>query len=232
MKRLFFLALIVTFFAGCDSKSPEPVDEYAYFPLRLNAPRSYQVTQTTYAAGQSEPVITTWQEKDEVIRINTGTDGFPVYVLARSTRSTPTAYWQKVKEYTVTRYPDKLLLSLDNKTTIPMVFPITTGVLWNLNQYNTSEEEKCRYADIKTPRTIGDFTFPNTIQVSGREFTQDIFVRYHLGFSQYALGVGLIYEEQTDYYYCQEDHCLGQQLIASGTSTIRQLIDYPEATAP
>lgn len=220
---LLFLIVVAP---ACDPGSKEPVNDYDYFPLKLNSPVIYQVTETVYSAGSSEPAVSTWQEKDEAIRRSESQDGFPVFVFARSRRNSGSDIWQKVKEYTVTRYPDEFLLSLDNATTVPMVFPVNNGVSWNLNRYNTRDEEECRYEYINQERAIGQLHFNKTLQVSGRNYTNDMIVRYNLGYSQYALGVGLIYDEQTDYAYCQEDHCIGQQQVISGTSIIRQLIEY------
>ncbi len=219
------LAAIVI--SGCDRGDKDPATDYDYFPLRLNHPLVYQLTETRYSAGNSEPVVSVWFEKDEAIRRTESLDGFPVFIFARSRRDTPTGNWQKLKEYTVTRYPDKYLLSIDNVTTVPVAFPIRSSTIWDLNAYNTERAEECYYEYFNQPRTIGELEFKNTVQASGRNNTNDVVVAYNLGYSQYALGVGLIYEEQTDYEYCQENEsCSGKAQIASGMSTIRQLIDY------
>lgn len=212
--------------SGCDSGDKDPVNEYDYFPLRLGRSLVYQLTETRYAAGNPAPVVSTWFEKDETIRRTESLDGFPVFVFARSRRNSTTDAWQKVKEYTITQYPDKYLRSVDNVTTVPMVFPVRSTTSWNINAYNSLYKEECYYDYVREPRTIGALEFSNTIQVTGRDNTTDEVVAYNLGYSQYALGVGLIYEEQTDYEYCQEDNCLGQRKIASGLSTIRQLVGY------
>lgn len=225
LKGLGFLLLGIIFWA-CDPDKNDMPNDYDYFPLRLNMPLVYQVTETRYSAGNSEPTILSWQEKDEAIRISESPDGFPVYIYSRSRRDNPEAPWQKVKEYSVTRYPDRYLLTLDNTTTVPMIFPINPLTSWDLNAYNTRVEEACRYDFLHQEKTIGSLHFPKTIQVSGRDFTNDPIVRYNLGYTQYALGVGLIFDEQTDYEYCQEQHCYGQQQIISGLSTIKQLIAY------
>lgn len=219
------LAAILT--SGCDRGDKNPVSDYDYFPLRLNHPLVYQLTETRYSAGNSEPAVSTWFEKDEAIRRTESLDGFPVFIFARSRRDTPTGNWQKIKEYTVTQYPDKYLQTIDNVTTVPVAFPIRNTTTWNINAYNTLQSEKCYYEYFNQPRTIGELEFKNTVQVMGRNNTEDMVVSYNLGYYQYAPEVGLVYEEQTDYEYCQEnDNCFGKAQIASGTSTIRQLIDY------
>jgi len=219
---LFFLTLICVM--GCDPGEKDPINDYDYFPLRLNAPLIYQVTETRYSAGNPEPTVTTWQEKDEAVRLTNAPDGAPLYVYSRSVRNQGGDSWQKVKEYTVTRYPDKYLLTEDNVTTIPLVFPIDEKTTWNRHAYNTREPEECKFEDLHQPRTIGSTTYEKTIHVQGRKFINDPIVRYNLGYFQYAKGVGLVFEEQTDYEYCQETHCYGQQQVISGVSKIRQLI--------
>lgn len=220
------ILLGVIVISGCDSGDKDPVNDYDYFPLRLGHSLVYRLTETRYSAGNPEPVISTWLEKDEAIRRTESLDGFPVFTFARSRRNNPADAWQKVKEYTVTQYPDKYLRSIDNVTTAPMVFPVRSTTSWNINAYNSLYREDCYYDYINEPRTIGGLEFKNTIQVTGRDSGGDTIVAYNLGYSQYALKVGLIYDEQTDYEYCQEGNCLGQKKIASGISTIRELIDY------
>ncbi len=213
--------------SGCDRGDKGPVSDYDYFPLRLNYPLVYQLTETRYSAGNPEPAVSVWFEKDEAIRRTESPDGFPVFIFAHSRKDTPTGNWQKVKEYTITQYPDKYLQTIDNVTTVPMAFPIRSSTIWDLNAYNTEREEQCHYEYFNQPRTIGELDFKNTVQVTGRNYTTDTIVAYNLGYYQYAPGVGLIYEEQTDYEYCQEnDDCFGKAQIASGMSTIRQLISY------
>ncbi len=233
MKRKYSavcLLLVLIVISACDSGDKDPANDYDYFPLRLGSPLVYQLTETRYTAGNSEPAVSTWFEKDEAIRRTESLDGFPVFIFARSRRSGQTGIWQKVKEYTVTQYPDKYLRSIDNITTVPVAFPIRNSTYWNINAYNTLDREQCNYEYFNQPRTIGELEFKNTVQVTGRDNTKDEYVSYNLGYSQYARGIGLIYEEQTDYEYCQEnDNCFGKKQIASGTSTVRQLIDY---TAP
>ena len=221
------ILLAATFISGCDPGDKEPVSDYDYFPLRLSRPLIYQLTETRYAVGSSEPTVSVWFEKDEAIRRTESPDGFPVFIFSRSRKDTPTGSWQKIKEYTITQYPDKYLMSIDNVTTVPVAFPIRSTTNWNLNAYNTRLAEDTYYEYFNQPRTIGGLEFKNTVQATGRNNTEDTIVGYNLGYSQYASGVGLIYEEQTDYEYCQEnDSCFGKMQIASGMSTIRQLVEY------
>lgn len=227
--HLLFYSLVLTIFlSGCDDTGAgsEPNRDYNYFPLKLDSPLIYEVSETKYGAGSTLPVISTWFEKDEAVRRSESPEGFPVFTMARSRRNAESEAWQKVKEYSVTQYPDKYLLSIDNITTVPMMFPVRSTTTWDINAFNTKETEGAEYEYVGEAMTVGELHFENTLQVSGRDYTNEPIVRYNLGYSQYAWGVGLVYDEQTDYEYCQEPHCFGQQQIASGVSIKRQLIAY------
>ncbi len=228
VRYLLLCLLLIVALGGCETEPKKPVDEYhQYFPLRLNRPLVYQVTETRYAAA-TQPATASWQEKDEIVRLSESSDGYPLFIYSRWKRNTPADPWQKVKEYSVVRYPDKYLHSMDNVTTVPVIFPVSYRATWDMNFHNDREMEICTYDYIGRELTIGELSFPNTIQVSGRNHTDDDIVKYNLGYSQYAFGVGLIYEEQTDYEYCQEAHCFGEKIISSGVSTIRQIIEYQD----
>lgn len=225
--RVFAILMLTFSWSACDRNEENPESEYEYFPLKLNSRYVYQLNETRYSAGNKEPKTTQWFEKDEVIREDVSLDGFPVFVFSRSRRNSTIDSWQKVKEYTVTRYPEKYLLTIDDVTTMPMVFPIRNTESWDINKYNTKGWEDCYYAYIGREDTVGELSFGKTLKVQGRYSTDDDVVSYNNGYSKYAAGVGLVFDEQTDYEYCQESEaCLGKREIVSGLSTIRQLIEF------
>lgn len=217
---LLVLGLLV---ASCDNSTTQPRDDYAYYPLEVGSYLVYDVRQETYSAGKQEPTVTVWQEKDQVIdRINNEDNNTSSFIIARFTRTKTTDYWTKAKEFRVTRAPDKILTSLDNETFFDLIFPVDRSARWNGNAYNTRDEEQYTYDAINEP--FGEFE--NTLTVVERMDSSRI--NKYVGIKKYALNVGLVYDDQISYEYCQTDECLASDVrkIESGVHKSRMVAEY------
>jgi len=222
--KLLPVLIVLVISESCEKNSKEPVNEYDYFPLQIGRYQIYDVKEETYSSGNTNPVISTYQEKDEIERVSTDSQGFSTYIFSRSKRNNSSEYWLKVKEFSVTQYPDKLLTLIDNQTFFSLVFPIDGNITWNGNIYNNLDKQDYRYEDIDKPGEIGTLTFDKTLTVVERKDTS-IIDRY-VGIKQYGLGVGLISDDQTAYEYCQDDDCIGSEIIESGTHKTRKIIEF------
>lgn len=218
------LTIISMFSQSCNNDSTEPVDVYDYFPLEVGRYQIYNVKETIYSAGQKDPVIHSYQEKDEIERMSTDADGISTYIFSRSTRNTASDYWQKVKEFSAREYPDKILTTIDNQTFFSLIFPIDSKVTWNGNTYNNLEAENYHYLDINKPLTLDTLIFDKTLTVLERKDTS-IIDRF-VGIKQYGLGVGLISDDQIAYEYCQNEECIGSETIESGTHKTRTIVEF------
>ncbi|GGC08966.1 hypothetical protein [Dyadobacter sediminis] len=218
-----FLLLIMVAVFSCDTKTTEPVSDYNYFPLEAGRYSIYQVQEEVYSTSQKDPVVKAWQEKDEVIRVETN-EGVSTYTFSRSTRNTSADYWQKVKEFTVQKYPDKILTNMDSRMYFSMAFPVDANLEWNGNSYNDLDEENYHYQHIGQPASIDAQSFDKTVTVEERRDTS--IINKYIGVKQYALGVGLISDDQTALELCQNENCIGSGKIESGSHKIRKIIEY------
>lgn len=217
---LFFALAVIQ---SCDKNPTEPVDVYNYYPLQIGKYQIYEVKEEIYSSGQKDPTIKSYQEKDEIERMSTDGQGIPTFIFSRSTRNTSADYWQKVKEYSVTSYPDKILTNIDNQTFFSLIFPVDPTINWNGNIYNNLDEENYHYESINKTLQLNSQTFDKTLTVVERKDTS-IIDRY-IGIKQYGLGIGLISDDQIAYEYCQNDNCIGQKIIESGSHKTRTIIE-------
>lgn len=218
------LLLLISMAAfSCDPKTTEPVDDYNYFPLEVGRYLIYQVQEEVYSTSQKDPVVKTWQEKDEVIKVETN-ENISTYTLSRSSRNNATEYWQKVKEFTVQKYPDKILTNIDNRTYFSMAFPVDPNLEWNGNSYNDLDGEDYHYQNINAPASIEAQSFDKTLTVEERRDTS--IINRYIGVKQYALGVGLISDDQTAVELCQNENCIGSGQIESGTHKVRKIMEF------
>lgn len=219
------------FFQSCE-KAEDSIETFNYYPLEVGLYKVYQVNETVYSAGVKDPVKKSWQEKDEITSVSEDGTGAKIYMISRYSRNTADQSWQKVKIYTAQNDVNKILVNIDNEILMPLIFPYGNGLKWDGYTYFQLPEDDVRentmheYMDVNKPLTIGSLSFDRTLKVSERDNIDNI-IDYNLGYKQYAENVGLIYDEQTDYLYLQEGGTIiGDKIIASGKSTIRQIIEY------
>lgn len=223
------ISVIVTatvWFQSCKNSSTEPTDSYSYLPLSIGRYQIYDVKEEVYSSGQTKPVVKAWQERDEVIRETNNANGIPTFIVARYSRNTSADGWQKVKEFSIERFPDKLILNLDNQLTVPFIFPVSSNLKWNGNMYNTLDSKEYRYENIDKPYQSGNLSFEKGLTVVEQSDTTSV-ITYSLGVKRYGLNAGLIYDEQTSFEYCQSTpECIGQGIIDSGSKKVRTIIAF------
>ncbi|MCF0058372.1 hypothetical protein [Dyadobacter sp. CY356] len=211
---------------SCNDSTTDPINTYDYFPLTVGHYMIYDVNEAVYSSGQANPVIKAYQEKDEISSVTVNTDGSSTYIVSRSSRNTSADYWVKTKKYSINQFPDKLIFNIDNQSTVPLVFPIDSKITWNGNMYNTLDAEDYHYEEINQPSTLGSLSFDKTLTLVEIRDTTSV-IDYNLGLKRFAIGVGLIYDEQTSYEYCQATAaCIGQGIIDSGSKKTRKIIEY------
>lgn len=222
-KHITILAIASIAISACDDAA-EPVDPYQYYPLAIGHYVVYDVNQEVYSTGQAAPVVTKWQERDEVDRIASDSAGIVTYIIARSTRNTSADYWQKVKEYAVHKYPDKLLTNIDNQPFLSLTFPIDSRTIWNGNSYNNLDEQDCYYEPGVKSVKIGEQSFDNVLTVVERKDTS--IINKYVTIKQYSPGVGLVSDDQTSFEFCQNEDCIGSGKVESGSHKTRKIADF------
>jgi hypothetical protein len=223
-KHITILAIASIAFSACDDDDTQPADPYQYYPLTIGHYLVYEVNQEVYSTGQAAPVVTKWQERDEVDRIASDSAGIVTYIIARSTRNSSTDYWQKVKEFAVHKYPDKLLTNVDNQPFLSLTFPINSRITWNGNSYNNLDEQDSYYEPGFRSVKIGEQSFDNVLTVIERKDTS--IINRYVTIKQYGPGVGLISDDQTNFEFCQNDECIGSEKIESGSHKSRKIIEF------
>ncbi len=224
MKRVVCLFFLLVVFQGCDERSVS-VNPSEYLPLSVGSRSFYDVYEEVYASGQAAPLIKRWQERDEVTSVHVE-GGRTTFILTTSTRNTSADYWQPVKQYTIDRYPDKVVTTRDNRSTVTMVYPVNPYTKWNANAYNTSDEEMHSYTGIGEALKVGDETYKNTFTVLERDY--ETIINFYKGVRVYAPGKGLIREEQTNFEYCQSDDCIGSETVESGYYRLKTFAVYDD----
>ncbi|TDE18550.1 hypothetical protein [Dyadobacter psychrotolerans] len=228
---VLFAVLAVLAVQSCSTSDTDPIDPYDYYPVQLGQYKIYQVDEDVYSTGSRVPVTKKWQEKDEVTSVSEDASGNKTYIFSRSTRNTAAQSWQKIKEFSVQHFADRVVVNLDNEVFLPLVFPYNSTINWDGYQYFNMDDQDPRYGsehhyeNINQALTVNNLNFDKTIKVSERSDTTGQ-AQFRLGFKVYASGVGLVADEQTDFDYLQENgEFIGYRTIGSGTRRIKRIIE-------
>ncbi|WP_159474521.1 hypothetical protein [Dyadobacter sp. 3J3] len=228
------LLLIIGILQSCNNDETEPTNSYDYYPLEVGQISIYEIKETVYSAGQKDPAINSWQEKEEINSVITNSRGIPTYLISTSRRDNSSSYWQKIKQQTVEQYPDKIVQNIDNELIVPMIFPIDKSLEWNgyiylnLNTTDNRYGNNFNYENLGEPFNTGLTTFEKTLKVVERVDTSGL-TKYNFASKHYANGVGLIIEQQADFDYLQINGELsGYKVISSGKRRTKRLIEYSQ----
>lgn len=223
--------LLIGFLLSCHNNETEPVNPYSYFPVALSQYSIYDIAEVTYSAGQKDSIMLSWQEKDEIISVSTSSSGISTYTISTSTKNKTTGNWQKVKQYILEMYPDKIIQNLNNESIIPIVFPIDKNLKWdgymylNLNSTDNRYGHKFYYDNVEGSFNNGLKDFKKTLKVVERIDTSGL-IKYNFASKHYAQDVGLILDQQADFEYLQVNGELsGYKVISSGKRRIKRLVE-------
>lgn len=222
-KSIIILGIVSLIFSSCKNPSEPSPDPYAYLPLEPGYYTIYNVRQEVYSADKEEPIISSWQQKSRIESSNKTGDNVSEVIVGTYKRDSVNDYWRKIGESSIKRFPDRILTTSDNRTLLSLVFPINTDVQWNGNMYNNQQEEKYQYANVNEADSVSGQLFKNTLTVIER--MDSSVINKYIGVKKYALEVGLIFDEQISFEYCQTDECLqsNSRKVESGYRIIRML---------
>lgn len=228
--RSLLIPLLATLLVSCQNEYKETIEPTSYYPLSIGQFSVFDVTEIVYSNGQ-DSVTNSWQEKDELSKIISDSGETATYLISRSKRKNSADYWQKVKEYTVQKTPDKIVENIDNESIMQLVFPIDLNIRWDAYSYmNLSDNDyrygyKFTYQNTQEPYVVSKKTFDKTLKVVERMDTSQ--TQYKVAGKIYAENVGLIKSEQADFQYLQKDGDLvGYKIIGSGRRVTKKIIDY------
>jgi hypothetical protein len=214
----YFLRILVIGIVGlaisCDSSDDhQPDTGKGYFPLRKGLFQIYNVERTAYTLGV--PTTTSYQLKTIVV------DSFPnandayTYVIHRSSRGDDASPWSYIDTWSVRDASAETVVSIGNLSVVSLKYPVSSGLTWNANVYNTLDEDEFAIADLKDDMTLGGTDFSDCLTVT-QSNNEDFIVALDQRKEIYAMGVGLVYKDSTMLYYCTQPDCVGQEVVEDG----------------
>lgn len=206
----------------CNCIAPPKTGKDFFYPM-LRQAIIYDVQETQYAL-TSAPVIKNYQLKEVVASFFTETDGKESLRIERYRREKDTQNWAIDSVFLAKKEIDKALKSENNVTYVKLIFPVSEGLKWNGNAYNSLENDTYEIKKLNQSFQTNGQNFPKTLTVIQQNDSTLVDLKRII--EVYAEGVGLIYQEKIKVSFCNSGDCLGKGKIDFGTKYIVKIKSY------
>lgn len=215
------IALLISVFTSCKKDSvllPEDLG-YNYFPAEKGLYWIYSIDSTYYNdfTGQTEHYI--FQIRDQITNEFTDNSGRKSFIVSRSYRLKDTMSWSFVKLYYFTPTSTGVELVLDNIRYLKLCFPVSPGISWDINAFNTLGPDKVEFTDVDIQYMVGNKSFDSTAVVLQENLTTVIGKEEK--YEVYSRKVGMVYKKFKDIQFN-----LTNQTIKSGVDYSYTLLDW------
>jgi hypothetical protein len=214
---LVILLMVMISFLGCDREIEEvPTDLGTdYQPLELGNFWIYSVDQTIYF-GENDSEDESFFFRDHINSFYINDANEQVFIIERS-KSNDKINWSPIENYTMLIRGRTLIRTIQNQSSVALVFPPNEGVKWDSSIYQEAPED-----EFEINFTPGS----STILKVNQEEADDLVTFRDNRYEVFEKGVGLIEDYEEVLTYCSRNDCLGDQLIDSGSKTQMKITEY------
>lgn len=198
-----------------------PQDSYKYYPIEVGDNNLFQKVTYSYAVGQNVKIDSVLVRETVASKSVSNSDTY--YVIERQTKGLNDLFFKPEAVFQVITNPKQVIKGERNVYTVLLHYPIYSGSAWNINEINGQDEKEAEIvsnADLP-PKLITD---KNIIKVLS-DSTNNL-INFKVGCHIFAKDIGLIYQENTDIEYCQDDNCIGKGIIESGKREFITLLEH------
>ncbi len=227
-RTAFFSFLFHLILAACTAPDGEPLPAEArlghdFFPLERGRFVEYDVEEIRYALATG-PTVTTYQVKETVDEGFADATGGTSYRLERFRRTTETQPWRLDSVYTARLETDRAVRTENGVALVKLAFPVANALRWNGNALNANGPDWYEIRHLGQPMALNGQVFGQTLTVVQQADSSLVGLKRRT--ERYARGVGLVYRESTEVFYCTSPACLGKGAIDFGQQTVYRIRTY------
>lgn len=217
---ILLIVLFSTLFYSCREKIDPPEFGFDYFGLEEGRFVTYEVTNIFHDAAVNVNDTSRFTLKTVVGEKILDNQGREVNKIFRYRYDSETNELIDQRVWTAIIADSRGEMVEENQRIIRLVFAVRPGKTWNINAFNTMEEETAEYTDLHLPKSFGGQLMDSTTTVLYEDFFS--LVDYIKKYDVYAKGVGLVQRSYKDLTIENFDTLA----ITKGTETHYQLIDF------
>lgn len=191
---LFILANLLGF-TSCTKEVNLPTPHLGenYFPLQKGSWISYKVDSITWNDFFTPTQIDTFSFLIK-LKIDTqfiDNEGNETYYWRKYYKTDSTA-WELIKNYTITKKPERVETYEENLRYVKLAFPVKNTTTWDLNAFNTLKATSSYYDEYDVPKTINLIPYDSCVVVIHHDQESLINKSYHQEI--YGKNIGLLYK--------------------------------------
>ncbi|MDZ7900137.1 MAG: hypothetical protein U5N85_19210 [Arcicella sp.] len=227
-KNTVFALFVLGLFSSCRDEldcgcvSPPVSGKDFFYPIK-NQVVIYDIEETQYSL-TSIPVVKNYQLKEIFVSSSTESNGNETLRIERYRRENDSQKWVIDSVFTAKKGIDKALKTENNVTFVKLIFPVSEGLKWNGNAYNSLGEDTYELKKVFQPFQTNRQNFNRTLTVIQQNDSTLVDLKRRI--EVYAEGIGRIYQEKTNVSYCNSGDCLGKGKIDFGTKYIVKIKSY------
>ena len=213
------VSILMFLLFSCSSDREKTLPDTLYFPIEAGSVSEFGVERTTYSTMQS-PALRQFTTRHTIVDSFSNIDGNPVYKIDYASKVRENE-WKQDSASILWRTIDKTCVQENGQTVVKILFPLSEGMVWNGNDYNTLPEAIFRCADKGKPSQIGQVLYPKTVKIIRQDDSTLLSRNKYIEI--YAPEIGLISTEKVFVKYCNTPDCIGKGIINSGYKEISVL---------
>lgn len=229
MKKFIVFGFLVLISVSCKKTEEKPAinwHEYAMFSSGIV--RTYECTSINIDVPAGIRDTSIFYIQESVGPIYSDTLSCDVYAISQLKRNNDETSWSAYSSYSV-QSANTYIVRVDNNIPYKILqFPASTNFSWDLNVFNTKEEQQVHYSDINSSTTIQNIPYDSVLTVLQQDFKS--LYTYQFAEEQYAKGIGLIFKKNID-VESQPNHATIdlslpiEERITKGTIVSLELVD-------
>ncbi|SRR5574344_791784 len=197
MKQISIESVIFLICFSCSKEEPSPAMVWTdYYPLSIGTERIYECTSITIDVLAEVNDTSVYIVKETVVSSLNKGNTCEVFAENCEKRTADIAAWVPYVSLGVQRYDHSIVRVEDNVPYQVLKFPVNTLFSWNLNEYNTQEEQKTSYSAVNQSDTIAGIGYDSVLFVMQKNFKS--LYTYEYAEERYAKNIGLIYKKTID----------------------------------
>ena len=193
MKRWFTILSVFLVLVSCKKQENAPtIDWRDYYPLEVGISRLYdcESIKIDVLAGVND--TSRFLLQADVVGIVSDTNGCVTYVINCKRKMKNSEEWTSYMSMSVQQYQHSIVRVEENVPYQILKFPAKKGFSWDVNMYNTKEEQLAYYSSISEGEYEG-IHIDSAISVTLNDFKSLYTYQYEV--EQYAKNIGLLYKQ-------------------------------------
>ncbi|MBR5435167.1 MAG: hypothetical protein IK117_12100 [Bacteroidales bacterium] len=197
MKRVFIYCILLCACLSCSKKKAEPdVAWDKYYPTKIGSGNVYEFTQIKIDVLAERRDTSVFYVQELFSACISDTNSCKVYAVNSFKSETPYGPWQPYLSSSVQKYPHSIVEVEQNVPYQILKFPAKFDYSWDLNLFNTNDEQLAHYEKIQTTDTILGVPYDSVLVVLQQDFKT--LYSWQYGEARYAKNIGMIYRKAID----------------------------------